>query len=166
MKRKLWPVVAVLVGVLAPVGPTLADADHSAPHPEHTTPHGGGHDHGEHSHGMMAIPVGQPIPEVAIEVFADPVGGWNVQVQTANWTFAPERVNASSMPNEGHAHLYLNGEKITRLYGEWYYLPSLPPGEHVLTVGLNANGHEMLMHNGEAIAASVKVVVPESAAGQ
>lgn len=69
------------------------------------------------------------------------------------------------MTTEGHAHIYLNGEKLTRVYSEWYYIPSLPPGEHTLTVGLNANGHEALMCNGEPIEASVQVTVPEASAG-
>jgi len=138
-----------------------------SPHEEHTAPaadrpHSGEHgDHNGHSHGMMAIPTGQPVPQVTVDLFPDPVAGWNLQVQTANWTFAPASVNATSTPTEGHAHLYLNGEKLTRIYSEWHYIPSLPPGEHVLTVGLNANGHEMLMHDGEPIEASVKVIVPE-----
>jgi hypothetical protein len=91
------------------------------------------------------------------------VAGWNLQVQTANWEFAPAAVNTTSNLTEGHGHLYINGEKVTRIYSEWYHLPSLPPGEHVLTVGLNANGHEMLMHDGAPIEASVTVNVPASA---
>ncbi|MEM6837040.1 MAG: hypothetical protein AAF609_09300, partial [Cyanobacteria bacterium P01_C01_bin.120] len=134
-------------------------------------PHEGDHDgHSDHDsheghsghHGALMIPEGQPVPEVVIEVSADPVSGWNLQVQTANWSFAPAAVNTASNTSEGHAHLYINGEKVTRIYGEWYHIPSLPPGEHVLTVGLNANGHEALMHEGEPIESSVEVSVPAS----
>jgi hypothetical protein len=96
-----------------------------------------------------------------LTVSPDPVGGWNLQIQTQHWAFAPERVNQSSLTTEGHAHLYLNGEKLTRLYSNWYYLPSLPPGEHTLTVGLNANGHEALMHQGTPIQDSVTITVTE-----
>ena len=124
--------------------------------------HEGGHG-GHHGHGMLEISDGQPVPLLVVDVFPDRVSGWNLQVQIENWEFAPERVNENSVATEGHAHLYLNGEKLTRLYSEWYYIPSLPPGEHVLTVGLNANRHEALMHNGEPIEASVKVTVPETA---
>jgi len=141
-----------------------ADSPHGHDHdrPAATEmPHGGDHrGHDGHSHGMMAIPEGEPVPEVTVEIFPDPVSGWNLQIQTANWAFAPESVNATSTTTEGHAHLYVNGEKVTRIYSEWYHIPDLPPGEHVLTVGLNANGHEALMHNGEPIEASVKVMVP------
>ncbi|RZM75592.1 hypothetical protein [Leptolyngbya iicbica] len=129
--------------------------------PSETPPSGGHGDHGSHSHGMLMIPAGEPIPEITVDIFPDPVAGWNLQVQTANWAFAPEAVNTASNLTEGHGHLYINGEKVTRIYSEWFHLPSLPPGEHVLTVGLNANGHEALMYNGAPIEASVTVIVPE-----
>ncbi|MEM6436855.1 MAG: hypothetical protein AAF773_23835 [Cyanobacteria bacterium P01_D01_bin.115] len=119
-------------------------------------------DHGHHDHGMVEIPAGQVVPEVVIDVFADSVAGWNVAVAIANWSFAPEQVNINNLTTEGHAHLYLNGEKLTRLYSEWYYIPELPPGEHVLTVGLNTNTHEALMHDGMPIEASIQVIVPEA----
>lgn len=143
--------------------PLRADAGH--PHGEATVEpsHDGGHGNDDHGmHGMMAIPPGQPVPQVEIEIVPDPIAGWNLHVDTMNWTFAPESVNTTSNFQEGHAHLYVNGEKVTRLYGEWYYIPSLPVGEHTLTVGLNANGHEMLMYDGEPIQASVDIVVPET----
>ena len=141
--------------------PALADmghGEHSSPPPT-DMPHGeGGGDHGHHA--ALEIPADQPIPAVSLEIYPDPVAGWNLEVQTENWTFAPEQVNQTSTTTEGHAHLYLNGEKVTRLYSHWYYLPSLPPGEHTLTVGLNANGHETLMHDGQPIEASITMMVP------
>jgi hypothetical protein len=138
------------------------EGDQAAPATD--LPHSGGHgDQGGHRHGMLMIPAGQPVPEITVNLYPDPVAGWNLQVQTANWEFAPAAVNTTSNLTEGHGHLYINGEKVTRIYSEWYHLPSLPPGEHVLTVGLNANGHEMLMHDGAPIEASVTVIVPASA---
>ncbi|MDA0265404.1 MAG: hypothetical protein O2890_02785 [Cyanobacteria bacterium] len=117
--------------------------------------------HGAHGHhGNLEIPADQPVPTVTLTAHPDPVSGWNLEVQTEHWTFAPERVNQSSLTTEGHGHLYVNGEKMTRLYSTWTYLPSLPPGENRLTVGLNANGHEGLTHNGEPIEATVVVDVP------
>ncbi|NEP18461.1 MAG: hypothetical protein F6J97_16420 [Leptolyngbya sp. SIO4C1] len=118
----------------------------------------------EHHHGMLEIPDDQPVPTVSLMLYPDPVQGWNLQLETTNFEFAPERVNESSLPNEGHAHLYINGEKVTRLYSEWYHLPSLPPGEHEIVVGLNANGHEALMHDDSPIEASVMVEVSDAAA--
>lgn len=105
-----------------------------------------------HEHGMIEISAGQPVPAVDLTIHPDPLQGWNLEVNVTNFQFAPDRLDQPSDPAEGHAHLYVNGEKITRLYGNWYYLESLPPGRHEITVSLNANGHEALMHNGQPIA--------------
>ncbi len=131
--------------------PSIAPAA-DMPHHSESTEHG--------HHAALTIPAGQPVPTVALSVTPDPVAGWNVHVQTQNWQFAPEQVNQSSMTTEGHAHLYLNGQKLTRIYSEWFYLPSLPSGQHTISVALNANGHEALMHNGQAIADAVTITVP------
>lgn len=180
MRKKLLIAAAALTATLGSgVAYTLhthANPGHHGHHEEHATPassdpeadhgsHGGhGDDHGGHGahghHGTLAIPADQPIPTVTLVAHPDAVGGWNLEVQTTHWDFAPERVNQSSLTTEGHAHLYVNGEKLTRLYSTWFYLPSLPSGEHTLTVGLNANGHEGLTHNGEAIEATVTVEAP------
>ncbi len=154
---------------------TLANPGHGH-HGEHTpttaTPEVPSDDaadrgHGDDAHGhhsTLEIPAHQPVPTVTLTAHPDPVSGWNLEVETEHWVFAPERVNQSSLTTEGHAHLYVNGEKITRLYGHWFYLPSLPSGEHTLTVGLNANGHEDLVHGGQPIEATVTIAAPESSA--
>jgi hypothetical protein len=40
--------------------------------------------------------------------------------------------------------LYINGEKVSRVYGPWLHLPTLPPGRNEITVELNANNHQVL----------------------
>ncbi|MBE7380679.1 MAG: hypothetical protein F6J95_004640 [Leptolyngbya sp. SIO1E4] len=156
--------VGVEIGV-SRAGADMGHGDHTPAPTAEEMPHDGHgaemphSDHGHH--GALEVPADQPVPTVTLAVYPDPVAGWNIEAQTENWDFAPERVNQSSITTEGHAHLYLNGEKLTRLYSEWYYQPSLPPGEHTLTVSLNANGHEALMHNGQPIKASVSLTVPQ-----
>ena len=104
-----------------------------------------------HSHKKMEIPAGQPLPEVDLIVHQDDMKGWNLEVKLTNFKFAPETVNESSNANEGHAHLYVNGKKITRIYGNWYYLGNLEPGNNKITVTLNTNKHEDLVKDGEMI---------------
>ena len=139
-----------------------AGMDHSDGHHSDTTQHKmkEGHGHGGMTHGTLMIPEGQPQPDIALNVEPDAMRGWNVNAAVSNFAFAPERVNQTSNIAEGHAHLYINGEKITRLYSPWYYIPDLPAGEHEIRVELNANGHETLMSGGEAIADTVTVTVP------
>lgn len=114
----------------------------------------------EHHHKTLAIPAGQPVPMVKLVAHLDAMQGWNLEVQVTNFRFAPEQINRKSLTTEGHAHLYIDGKKVTRLYGSWYYLANLEPGQHQITVTLNANGHEELTFNGQSIAASTIVHVP------
>lgn len=107
-----------------------------------------------HSHQQLEIPAGQPIPTVKLVVRPDAMKGWNLELQVTNFRFAPERVNTTSNPAEGHAHLYIDGKKITRLYNAWYYLPSLEPGQHEIKVSLNTNLHETLVNRGQPIEAT------------
>lgn len=109
---------------------------------------------------MMEIPDAQPIPSVNLIVHPDPMRGYNLEVQVTNFKFAPENVNTAARPGEGHAHLYVNGKKIARLYGNWYYLENLQPGKNKITVSLNANSHEVLARDGKIIQDTEIVQVP------
>jgi hypothetical protein len=61
--------------------------------------------------------------------------------------------------NQGHAHIYVNGVKVSRVYSKWYYLSSafLKPGENNVSVTLNANDHSEWAINGTSISSSVRV---------
>lgn len=120
------------------------------------------HEHGisDHHHKTMEIPAGQPIPSVDLAVHKDPMKGYNLQAKVSNFRFAPENINRAAKPGEGHAHLYVNGKKITRLYGSWYYLENLQPGKNAIAVSLNANTHETLAQNGKTIQDTETVEVP------
>ena len=104
-----------------------------------------------HSHKKMEIPADIPVPQVDLIVHKDMMKGWNLEVKLTNFKFAPETVNQDSNPNEGHAHLYINDKKITRIYSNWYYLGNLDPGSNKITVTLNTNKHEDLVSNTKMI---------------
>ncbi|HEY9651584.1 MAG TPA: hypothetical protein V6C95_13025 [Coleofasciculaceae cyanobacterium] len=116
---------------------------------------------GMHEHKTMEIPSGQPIPSVDLIVHPDAMGGWNIEAKISNFRFAPDKINQDSNPQEGHAHLYVNGKKLTRLYGSWYYLSNLTPGSYNITVTLNTNRHEDLIYNGQVIGDTETIDVPE-----
>jgi hypothetical protein len=160
LKNPLFLSLATAVLVGSTTAPSLAHADlgHGG-HSPGSTPTEASPDH-HHEHATLEIPAGQPVPTVTLRVHLDAVSGWNLEVETTHFRFAPETINQSSLPTEGHAHLYVNGEKIARLYGHWHHLPSLPPGHNEITVSLNANGHEALTHNGANIESTVVVDVP------
>ncbi len=106
--------------------------------------------HGE-KENPLAIPDGQPIPKVTLIVHPDAKKGWNLELKVTNFKFSPENINVGSSFTEGHAHLYINGKKITRIYSNWYHLPSLDSGSNKVTVTLNTNDHRTLMYKGNII---------------
>lgn len=103
--------------------------------------------------------VDEPYPAIAMGVMTDTKMGWNINLQTENFSFAPANVNTEYRAGEGHAHLYVNGERITRLYGPWYYLKELPSGDNTITVILSGNDHSELYVDNEIISASVSIFV-------
>ncbi len=124
--------------VAASQGLTLDGHDHVMDH--------GGHDghKGHMDHAPLVLPPGSDAPTLSATVIKDTKSGWNLHLTTTNFTFAPDQVNQSHQPGLGHAHVYVNDEKIARLYGPWLHIPSLPQGNVEVTVELNANTHEPL----------------------
>ena len=61
---------------------------------------------------------------------------------------------------EGHAHLYLDGQKVGRMYGEWFHLnQDLSAGDHDIRVVLSANDHSDYVSGGDPIEATTTVTV-------
>ena len=139
------------------------------------------HDHSTHSHdeddaggaqtgamqsmsGAHAMVAAVEAPEdmsVSLHVEPDAVSGLNIHLTTTAFTFTPEDVNADDEPGTGHAHLYVDGVKITRLYGPSYHLTGVEPGDHEIRVALNTNSHADYVQGTTLVDAVLAVTVPE-----
>ena len=122
---------------------------------------------GEHDHPAFPVDPALPIPSLTHLVVPDAIDGYNVQILSKNFIFTPASINRENIANEGHAHIYVNGAKVSRVYSNWFHLPSafLQPGVNAVTVTLNANDHSTLaMPDGGLIASTVAVIRP--AAGE
>lgn len=116
--------------------------------------------HTEQDHEKVEIPEGYAVPAVKTIVTKDPSGTWLLKVETKDFTFAPEKVGLKHPSyNEGHAHLYINEEKITRLYGNYYNLGTLKQGKNTIKVSLHSNNHGALVYKEQAIEHSKVVEV-------
>jgi hypothetical protein len=100
-----------------------------------------------------------PTMAVTASLTPDAKAGYNLRLETAGFVWAPENASGDHADGEGHAHLYVDGEKIGRLYGPWAHL-LLEPGEHEIRVTLNANDHGDYVLDGEHVEAVVAVDVP------
>ncbi len=108
--------------------------------------------HKEMDHGTLDVSKDQVIPEITdFKVIKDPMSGWNIYVQVKNFRFAPEHASQAHQSGEGHAHLYINGNKIARLYGNWIHVPEFIKDKNEIKVTLNSNDHQTLTIGGRAI---------------
>ncbi|MGJ8544004.1 MAG: hypothetical protein ACSHWZ_01085 [Sulfitobacter sp.] len=143
------------IGFLTAVSQDVTLEGHDHGNPAHHGAEAADHD----AHGVPLDLPAQGAPEVAIEVMPDPVSGYNLQVKAQNFAFAPAQAGRANAPGEGHAHIYVNGRKLSRLYGDWMHLAALPQGAVEVKVSLNANDHRPLTVAGKEIAAQVTIDV-------
>ena len=85
--------------------------------------------------------------------------GYNLQVIVDGFEFAPQSASLAHVAGEGHAHVYANGVKLSRLYSEWMHLDALASGDVVIEVSLNTNDHRPLAVNGTPITAKMTITV-------
>jgi hypothetical protein len=111
------------------------------------------------SHSKFDVPAGQPQPQITnLTASKDPKMGWNIKIETKDFEFTPQNANQKHQPGQGHAHLYVDGIKITRVYSNYYYLSGFNDGIHELTITLNTNDHKDYYVNGQQISKTVKIV--------
>ena len=123
------------------------------------TPANAGNDgHGHHK--MAMVPEGAPAPTLELKAVEDTMDGFNLHLMTANFTFTPEMTGHEGEGVTGHAHLYVNGTKIGRVYSNWVHVPAvlLGKGANEIRVTLNNNMHGEWSVYGEAVAAVVEVM--------
>lgn len=103
-----------------------------------------------HQHQIKEIGADVPVPHIEITVFRDAMDGVNVHVEVENY-----ELNAPDMTEEtqdtthsnllqGHAHVFVNAEKMRRLYGNDFHIPatSLKAGVNQVAISLNSHQHE------------------------
>lgn len=137
--------------IAAGYGVTLDGHDHDHDHGAVATD-----DHSAHDHGEVISLDAATAPTIDLTLHTDPMGGWNIQAITSNFRFAPEHVSTAHVAGEGHAHYYVNGEKIGRMYSAWQQLPAVESGD-VVTVNLSSNDHKTLAIGPKAVTASVTI---------
>lgn len=113
----------------------------------------------DHSHmyDRYDVPDGVLVPTISVEVTQDAVGGYNVHLSTENFVFAPENASGEHVDGQGHAHIYVDGVKVGRVYSEWYHLGDLDAGDHTVRVTLNTNDHMEYSFDGQVVSDSVEV---------
>ncbi len=140
----------------AGMGVTFDGHDHAGP-----AHHGAGHAGMDHAmaHDTPIEVDAATAPELAVAVTPDPMAGYNLNVQVENFEFSPEQASLAHADGQGHAHVYVNGAKLARLYASWMHIDALPEGEVTIDVTLNSNNHQPFAVDGKVIKASTTLVV-------
>ncbi|MBC9715381.1 hypothetical protein H9Y04_22795 [Streptomyces sp. TRM66268-LWL] len=120
----------------------------------------------ESGHRLRQV-AAQGAPSVELAVRPDSVDGWNIQLSVREFRFTPDSVGGGALPGRGHAHLYLDGRKLARVYGEWYHLPAsaVPEGGHTLTARLYADDHTAWAVDGKPVEATAELAQTGKASG-
>lgn len=113
-----------------------------------------------HQHSSLEIPANMPTPGIEIRVERDPVDGLNVLLNIENYLMnspVDEKENAKVL--QGHAHVFVNGQKRQRLYGHAIHIPNewLKKGVNQIAFSLNSHDHDNWMKDGKSIVGSVFV---------
>lgn len=113
------------------------------------------------SHPPVDVPEQDALPRIQGRLVADPMDGYNLLLQVDHFVIeapaadAPEdsRRDNGERWLHGHLHLYVNGEKIRRLYGAAVHIPGslLKPGVNSISVGVNSHGHNPYRWQGKDI---------------
>lgn len=108
-------------------------------------------------HGMGESVSSNPSPTLEFSELVPSLDGFPIRVVTTNFEFKQLGGTGpmpSHKPGEGHAHLYLNGLKLGRMYKPEASIGQLMPGSYNLTVSLNSNDHRAYLANGSPVKAN------------
>jgi hypothetical protein len=125
----------------------------------------------DHSHMPISVPANTKTPALSLHISKDLMSGYNLilKLQQYHLTPPPEAlsmdelmgvsIDANSQFIEGHAHLYINGIKIQRVYGENIHLPQhlFKTGVNTISITLNNHGHMYWVANDKKIIATLFV---------
>ena len=114
----------------------------------------------DHSlHPLVEVPEGEPLPSMSLRLTRDRMDGFNLYLDTTNFRFTPQNLGGTIIANEGHAHLYVNGEKVARMYSPWHHLSekALRPGINRIEVEFSANDHSVWGAAGQPIGTDVLI---------
>ena len=113
----------------------------------------------QHTHGDTTTPAVEPYPSVSVRILEDPSGGWLLRSVPTNFRLAPENVSTEHIDGEGHMHLYVDGVKVMRLYGEWHEMTPLAAGVHEIRVEMSSNDHSAMAIDGTIVDDTVTLEV-------
>lgn len=113
-----------------------------------------------HQHSALEIPADMPTPAIEMQVERDPMDGLNILIKMQNYLMnSPLDEITEAGILQGHAHVFVNGKKVQRLYGNAIHIPAdwLKKGINQIAISLNSHQHENWTKDGKSLVGSVFV---------
>jgi ribosomal protein L31 len=102
------------------------------------------------------------VPRISVAAEPDTVSGHNLFIELDDFTITPENASTDPVDGEGHLHLYVDGQRVSRFYNTALQLTGLDAGEHEIMVEVSANDHSAYAVDGEPIRAMTAITVESS----
>ena len=98
----------------------------------------------QHYHLPKNLPKTALTPQLKISINEDDMSGFNLHLKTHNFQLESPTQEGNSPSNivEGHGHLYINGSKIQRVYGQDVHISGKHINEGVNQISVTLNGHD------------------------
>jgi len=120
----------------------------------------------DHSHMPVEIPENLPKPQLELTLFKDEKSGYNLHIETNKFELEPPEfaIDKPTTHVQGHAHLFVNGVKIQRIYANYLHLPDnlFKEGINQVMVTLNNHDHKIWTRNKLQVVSSI-FLEPKSA---
>ncbi len=118
------------------------------------------HTHDAHSHDEPSeVEFAGPAPTLSVEVVPDPKSGHNAFIEVDGIVLSGEHASQDPVDGEGHLHIYVNGQKLGRLYGGATHIGALPEGDVEITVAAYSNDHRPYVVDGQPVEAQTTITV-------
>lgn len=103
--------------------------------------------------GHMGMAMMDDVPAMEMDIPTPSLGldataagdGWQVTITVEDFTFSEDKMGMPHEAGTGHAHIYVGGMKLGRVFGPDFKIGQLPAGSHEIRVTLNTNDHRPYM---------------------
>ena len=118
------------------------------------------HTHDAHSHDEpIEVEFAGPVPTLSVEVLPDPKSGYNAFIKVDGIVLSGDHASQEPVDGEGHLNIYVNGQKIGRLYGGATHIGALPEGDLEIMVAAYSNDHQPYVVDGQPVEAQTTITV-------
>lgn len=93
---------------------------------------------------FLTLPEDQPEIKFSLQTFRAPLGDWILQIEAQGFLFTESCGEVTEVGAIGHAHVYVDGQKVGTAYQPVFALGHLNQGPHIITVSLRAEDHRVL----------------------